>query len=225
MEIFEQHEQFEMQVLSRLQSARLLEKLVFGGGTMLRLCHELNRYSVDLDFYLKKKGDKPILADRLKGVFETEYQIRDFQVKRNTILLELSSPQFPRKLKLEINTNNRYTDVEQSIAWSKYSQTQTMVTTITLSKMMELKINALLDREEIRDAFDIEFLIRRGIEIVASRESIRKVKNVLEALKHNDFKVKLGSIVSSDVRTYYNENGFSFLIQHLNYMESKMKSG
>lgn len=40
----------------------------------------------------------------------------------------------------------------------KYSNTQVLVTSISLPKMMELKINALLDRQEIRDAFDVELL-------------------------------------------------------------------
>jgi len=51
MQIFEQYECFEMQVLNDMNSMRMLTPLVFGGGTMLRLCHELTRYSVDIDFY------------------------------------------------------------------------------------------------------------------------------------------------------------------------------
>lgn len=50
MDTFQQHEVFEMEVLDRLKRANALAPLVFGGGSMLRLCHELNRYSVDLDF-------------------------------------------------------------------------------------------------------------------------------------------------------------------------------
>ena len=52
MDLLARHEEFEMEVLYRMNSGRILEKLVFGGGTMLRLCHELNRYSADLDFWL-----------------------------------------------------------------------------------------------------------------------------------------------------------------------------
>ena len=55
MEALELHERFEIEALEVLNSAKLLEPLLFGGGTMLRLCHGLNRYSVDLDFYFKKK--------------------------------------------------------------------------------------------------------------------------------------------------------------------------
>ena len=50
------HEQFELEILSRMQSGRLLDALVFTGGTMLRLCHGLERYSVDLDFRAPKNG-------------------------------------------------------------------------------------------------------------------------------------------------------------------------
>ncbi len=52
-------EQFELEVLDRLQSGRFLDRLVFGGGTMLRLCFGLDRYSVDLDFWLlnKRQGE------------------------------------------------------------------------------------------------------------------------------------------------------------------------
>jgi hypothetical protein len=46
MDIFRQHEIFEIEVLDKMNSIRALDPLVFGGGTMLRLCHELNRYSV-----------------------------------------------------------------------------------------------------------------------------------------------------------------------------------
>ena len=48
---------FELEVLEKLKNNRILEPLVFVGGTMLRLCHDLNRYSVDLDFWLIKKVD------------------------------------------------------------------------------------------------------------------------------------------------------------------------
>ena len=51
MNIFEKHEIFEIEVLEKLKNTRLLDPLVFGGGTMLRLCHEMQRYSVDLDFW------------------------------------------------------------------------------------------------------------------------------------------------------------------------------
>ncbi|MEA1927363.1 MAG: nucleotidyl transferase AbiEii/AbiGii toxin family protein [Candidatus Auribacterota bacterium] len=66
-----QQERFELEVLDRLKSARLLDRLVFGGGTMLRLCFGLNRYSVDLDFWLTKEIDTNKLL-QIIGIKETE---------------------------------------------------------------------------------------------------------------------------------------------------------
>jgi len=54
MDILKQHEIFEIDVLEKMNSIKVLEPLVFGGGSMLRLCHELNRYSADLDFWIIK---------------------------------------------------------------------------------------------------------------------------------------------------------------------------
>ncbi len=49
-------EQFEIEVLDRLKSGKFLDVLIFTGGTMLRLCYGLNRYSLDLGFWLYKKN-------------------------------------------------------------------------------------------------------------------------------------------------------------------------
>lgn len=53
-------EKFEIEILDRLKSGRFLDKLVFTGETMLRLCYGLNRFSVDLDFWFYKEIDVKI---------------------------------------------------------------------------------------------------------------------------------------------------------------------
>ena len=59
-------EQFEIEVLDKLNSKRFLECLVFGGGTMLRLCYGLNRFSVDLDFWIVKDLCVSTLFDNIQ---------------------------------------------------------------------------------------------------------------------------------------------------------------
>jgi hypothetical protein len=77
---------------------------------------------------------------------------------------------------------------------------------------MKNKIKAFLDRGEIRDCFDIEFLLRRGAELpaIGAQQSIRFQKKIAR-FKDNDFKVTLGSILESDIREYYIANRFSYL--------------
>ncbi len=72
MDIFKQHEIFEIEVLDKMNSAKLLEPLVFGGGTMLRLCHELNRYSADLDFWFIKKMPQQKYFDNMQKVLRKD---------------------------------------------------------------------------------------------------------------------------------------------------------
>jgi len=78
MDIFRQHEIFEIEILDKMNSAKVLQSLVFGGGTMLRLCHELNRYSADLDFWFVKripqKNTSILFRRRLKKTMKLPMQ-------------------------------------------------------------------------------------------------------------------------------------------------------
>jgi len=102
MDTFRQHELFEIEVLDRMRSFKLLEPLVFGGGTMLRLCHQLNRYSADLDFWFVTRTSQSEYFNKFKRCMQKEYEITDAQIKRYTLLFELRTGSYPRRLKIEI---------------------------------------------------------------------------------------------------------------------------
>ena len=221
MNIFEKHEIFEIEVLEKLKNARLLNSLVFGGGTMLRLCHELKRYSVDLDFWRIKDTAETILFDKIKDVLQQNYDITDAQLKHFTILLEIRSGYFPKRLKIEIRKEIRDWDFQEKIAYSKFSTKQVVLKAHTLEQTMKNKIAALLERGEIRDGFDLEFLLRQGIPLPDLSDADKAKMIVrLDGFKENDFKVKLGSILESDIRTYYIENQFNYLRQKLASFET-----
>lgn len=217
MEIFEKHEQFEIEVLEKLKSNHLLQPLVFGGGTMLRLCHDLDRYSVDLDFWFVKSVDTDGYFEKIKIVLDKDYELTDAQIKFYTLLLEIKSANYPRKLKIEIRKEIKDCDFQDKIAYSKYSNIQVLMRTHTLIQAMKNKINALQDRNEIRDAFDIEFLLRKGINLPEiDSDTKSKIIKKIDSFSDNDFKVKLGSILTAEKRNYYIQNRFSFLIEKLN---------
>jgi len=216
MDIFKQHEIFEIEVLDRMNSAKMLDPLVFGGGSMLRLCHELNRYSVDLDFWFVKKVSQNDFFDKGLKTFEKYYEITDAQIKHYTILFELRSAQYPKRLKIEIRRELKDWDYQQDIAFSKFSTIQVFLNALTLDQTINNKIEAFLDRGEIRDCFDIEFMLHRGVEIprMDEKQSIAFRKK-LALLKDRDFIVKLGSILENDTRDYYIANRFRFLQEKL----------
>jgi len=222
MDIFQKHEAFEIEVLDKMNSAKVLEPLVFGGGTMLRLCHELNRYSVDLDFWFIKRTSERKYFDILLKVFAKDYEISDAEIKHNILLFELRSAEYPKRLKIEIRRELKQCDYQKKIAFSKSTTRQVLVKAHTLEQTMKNKIQAFLDREEIRDCFDIEFLIRRGVDIpVRPDREIIVLQNKIKKFKDIDFRVKLGSILENDSRNYYVKNKFSLLEEKLAAMISR----
>ncbi|MHC4183801.1 MAG: nucleotidyl transferase AbiEii/AbiGii toxin family protein [Planctomycetota bacterium] len=216
MNIFEKHELFEIEVLEKLKNSKLLEPLVFGGGTMLRLCYELKRYSVDLDFWFIRKIAVQNYFKKCIRVLEQEYEITDAQKKYYTLLFEIRSGVYPKRLKIEIRKEIKDYDFVERIAYSKYSNKQVILRTHTLEQTIKNKIAALLDRNEIRDGFDIEFLLRKGIRLPELKtKQLSMLKERVTGFKEKDFKVTLGSVLESDIRKYYIENRFHYLLEKI----------
>lgn len=216
MDILRQHEVFEIEVLDKMNSIKALEPIVFGGGSMLRLCHELNRYSVDLDFWVIKTIPQKDYFNKIRQALREDYEITGSQIKQNTLLFEIRTATYPKRLKIEIRREIKPCDFQKKIAFTKFSNRQVVLNAHTLEQTMKYKIEAFLNRGEIRDCFDIEFLLRRGVKLpegVAGQSKVFLRK--LSRLKDNDFKVKLGSILESDVRDYYVQNRFSYLEEKL----------
>jgi predicted nucleotidyltransferase component of viral defense system len=216
MDIFEQHEIFEIEVLDQLSRSKIIEPLVFGGGTMLRLCHELNRYSADLDFWLIKKVQEDAYFRKIEQSLGNAYELTDAQIKHYTLVFELRSPSYPKRLKIEIRKAIKDCDYQDKIAYSRFSTLQVLLRAHTLEQTMENKVAAFLDRAEIRDAFDLEFLLRRGIDLPPmNAASMLAFQQRLHKFKELDFKVKLGSILDSEMRNYYIARKFAYLEEKL----------
>ncbi|MEO0077199.1 MAG: nucleotidyl transferase AbiEii/AbiGii toxin family protein, partial [candidate division WOR-3 bacterium] len=100
---------------------------------------------------------------------------------------------------------------ERAIAYSQYADTQVLLTVVALDEMMKTKIQAFIDRREIRDVFDIEFLYKRGIALPQEKELLQQILKNIETLPKKDYTVKLGSIISADLRKYYTQENFKIL--------------
>ena len=206
-----EQEKFEMEALERLNSARLLGHLVFSGGTMLRLCFGLNRFSVDIDFWMVREQNSPLLFKELQTCLSKFYTIKDAKDKFNTIVFEIRSKAFPRSLKIEIRKEIKKVTFEPAIAYSKYSTIQVLLNVVSLNEMMRSKIMAFLDRKEIRDVFDIEFLLKKGIPLDSPPELLKKVLKGMESFTKQNYTVKLGSLLEEDQRKYYVNENFKLL--------------
>ncbi len=207
---------FEIEVLEILNSIRVLDNLYFGGGTMLRLCHNLNRYSTDLDFWIDISLDSKSLFSKLKQEFQSRYKIVDAENKKFTLLFEIKSTTYKRNLKIEIRKEQIDFDWERKIAFSRFTNKQVTVKGLTLQQMMKNKIEAMLSRKIIRDCFDIEFLLMRGVELPPDRAKLEEMKKIIDSFKDRDYKVTLGSILDEKERKFYLENRFRLLKEEIN---------
>lgn len=216
MQDLRRHETLEMEALEALNSKKLLDPLVFGGGTMLRLCYGLDRYSVDLDFWMLDEGKEKGLLDSLVSCLEKDYEVTDSCIKRNTILIEIRSSLYPRLLKIEVRRGVTECDWQERIAYSPYNDMQVLLKAHTLEYTMLKKINAALSRKEIRDCFDIEFLLKKGVQLTTEKSQLEQLKDLVKSFKPRDFKVSLGSLLESRERAYYAENGFVILQGKIN---------
>lgn len=164
-------------VLASLSRSGLFSMAMFHGGTCLRICHGMNRFSEDLDFLLKQPGGRFAWEPYLKRIaadFESEglpIEIQDKNqavgavrkafVKTDSIgsVVTLDLP-FERasskkiRIKLEVDVNPPR---GSSFATSYLSfPTTAPITTQTLSSGFGTKAHALLCRRYIkgRDWYD-----------------------------------------------------------------------
>jgi hypothetical protein len=117
----------------------------------------------------------------------------------------------PRSLKIEIQKESEKVKTEQAIAFSPHSTRQVLLRVMTLKAMMASKIVAFLDRREIRDAFDMEFLVKKGIFPDGAPETLREILRRIDLLTPRDYSVKLGSLLEAETRSFYRQKNFAIL--------------
>jgi len=216
MQALQDLEKLEIEVLELLNNIRVLDYLYFGGGTMLRLCHNLNRYSTDLDFWLDIKSDPKAIYTKCKSALSSTYNLTDAANKKFTLLFEIKAPTANRSLKIEIRKEQTDFKWERKIAFSKFTNKQVMVKGLTLDQMMTNKIEALLSRKIIRDAFDIQFMIMRGASLPPEKDKLKNALRIINDFKEQDYKVTLGSILDEKERKFHVTNKFSLLLEEIN---------
>ena len=152
---------------------------------------------------------------KLKKFLAGQYDLTDAKIKFYTLLFEFRAKDYPKRLKIEIRKEKKPCDFQEMIAFSEYSTKQVLVRAHTLKQAMRNKIEAATERAEIRDYFDIEFLLRRGVPLrVSDKESIA-MRKIITGFCKTDYSVTLGAILGSEARKYYIDNGFSYLLEKI----------
>jgi len=142
-------------------SEKLKENIVLEGGMLLRMFNS-PRFTQDVDYYLVSSHSKKLLAEEIKKTFEAFKSARISAVNLNSrgIFIDMEGvKEGAGKVAVEINVVqelNLPTEHVSTVSLSnQYSLTGRIVTTIALPEAFSHKISACLERQSMRDLYDI----------------------------------------------------------------------
>jgi len=192
-------EYLQSKILYELYSNPASKKLSFIGGTSLRILHNLDRFSEDLDF-----DNLGLTDDEVEGLirevirrFENEgydmelkATIRDykkyFEVKFLKVLtpLGLGSQENERLLVKFDYTNNWKYELTQSISMNSFGFSRYVLTN-TLDQKMVQKLTAYVQRKETqaRDIYDVVWLFAQGARLDKDFMRDNNLDDLLERAK------------------------------------------
>ena len=206
-------EYFQHIFLGELYKLPNSEKLLFKGGTALRIIYGSPRFSEDLDFSLFDIGHNEVKSF-VEGLFVNvlaEIGHFDIKVELGNKIGSTSGGYFGvatfrmfdyPPVSVEINVSTRG---EHNISGEVDSVSNDFVPTYTLihlpqKDLVEEKIfGALLKRKKPRDFYDLYFMMRRGMISNEQKKKLSEVKDVILAdTKNINFRGELGTFLPTD---------------------------
>ncbi|HPA25245.1 MAG TPA: nucleotidyl transferase AbiEii/AbiGii toxin family protein [bacterium] len=158
-------EEAEMIFLEALAKDQLGAKVIFYGGTSLRLVYGSPRFSEDIDLIkIKPFSLAEFKKFANKVAKNNSWELRDLRGKRQTLFalyfIKDEKLKHPFSIKIEIHTPKKKPMIDEKIALIKspVSVLEPLLLVPSLTKLKELKIAALLDRKKARDIFDLWYI-------------------------------------------------------------------
>ena len=163
-------EEAELLFLRGLFESSISDKLVFKGGTALRLLYGSPRFSKDLDFDLTGSVTPVEFKKVVSGIVKSDdrFSITDIASKYYTHLAQIRIKETWRdlalSLKIEISIRIRdeeKTDIVTTLAKSDATNITVMARAFTLEQILEEKLRTIRERMMPRDIFDIWFICQK----------------------------------------------------------------
>jgi uncharacterized protein len=174
------------------------EDAVFKGGTAIRFCFNLNRFSEDLDFNINIKPKKfseqiKITLKDLNNInLNTKIIKEEFFDEAYTCEIEIQGPLFDgtkqTRNKIRIDAGKGLKTIKKAnwkLIKSEYPETnqQFLVKVMDEKEILAEKIIALNTRKKGRDLYDTWFLTEIGIEIdkklLKKKSSLKQFNNIV----------------------------------------------
>ncbi len=153
--------------------SREAPELVFKGGTALYKIYGLDRFSEDLDFSGKiKKRDIQRISTYLRD-FGYETEVSEKKMKSGILLtfeidgfLYQGTPKTKSRVQMDVSWGDVSLETDWPQFFSLYPDIASFrIKVMTLKEIMGEKLRALHTRKKARDAYDIWFLLSKGVKI------------------------------------------------------------
>ncbi len=159
-------EEVEMIFLQELADDKFGTKIVFYGGTALRLAYNSPRYSEDVDLLLVKKSTFKEFEKFIEKIVtkNKNWKLKDIKNKRNTwfALMNIFDEKLKHNfsLKIEVHKHGRKINLDTKLALIKspVSILAPLLLVPTIEELKRLKIEAIMDRKKARDIFDLWYI-------------------------------------------------------------------
>lgn len=168
------------------------EKLLFKGGTALRIIFHSPRYSEDLDFTgvnITQHEVEELFTSTLVNIEKTGIRLEIKEGKHTTGgylgIMEFDIYDKITEIYFEVSLRNskRITGVRQFIE-NDYIQPYTLVS-LSKETLVQGKLEALFNRHKPRDFYDYFFLLSGNYPIVKEKENLVFVRSLLRKTKIN----------------------------------------
>lgn len=206
-------EYFQHVFLSELYKLQESEKMLFKGGTALRIVNGSPRFSEDLDFSIfgvaerdLKKFVEDLFVKVLAKIEQLGVRVEIGEKSDKTTggyfgiatfkLLDFQ----PIGVELNISARNgREMNGEVDSVANDFVPTYTLIH-LPQNELVEEKVfGALLERKKPRDFYDLYFIMRKGMFSTEHKVRLKEVKDtILADAKRVDFRGELGAFLPSD---------------------------
>lgn len=161
-------EEYEMILLQGLFSGKLAQKLIFKGGTALRLAYNSPRFSEDLDFSLTEEIKNEDFAELIEKTVKDlpTAKIKELTEKYYThfALLHIKEPYLKQVFPIKIEVSKRPVswkinkDYVSAPVKSQIVPLEVVGFTVTMERVFKDKKRMIKERDKARDLFDLWWL-------------------------------------------------------------------
>jgi len=231
-------EYLQLMILDFLSASKYIRKLVFIGGTNLRLVKGIDRFSEDIDFDCKNLSkedffemtDSILLYLRRSG-FRVESKDRDnyklTAFRRNIYFPELLfdlvlTAHKDERFLIKVESHDQQIDYEPSVVNVKGCGFFFPITVPPDGVLCSMKISAMLSRKKGRDFYDVLFLLALASPDFAFLEKKWGINNkedlkqsIAEMLKTVDLKIKMKDFE----HLLFNKNNSSKILRFYDFIK------